>query len=126
MIRKIILGGCAAFLLSAAAQAADITEPTAYDWTGPYVGIQGGYGWGENDLSANTIGGEVVALDAAAINGDDGSFDLEGFVGGAHAGFNWQRDSLLLGLESDIEYADLDGDTVIVGQLLGRDKVAVD
>jgi outer membrane immunogenic protein len=128
MFKKTLLAGAAIVLMSVGAQASDIIEPTAYDWTGPYIGIQGGYAWGKNDLSAKSTG-EVIALDAAVIDGDDGSFDLDGFVGGGHVGFNWQMDALVLGLEGDIEYADLDGDVDIVdlaGNLAGQDEVEVD
>lgn len=131
MIKGILLGSAAIFLVGAQAQAADIVEPVAYVWTGPYIGIQGGYAWGKNDLSAGTPGGgdEVITAAAPVLDGEDGSFDLEGFVGGAHAGLNWQMDSLVLGLEGDIEYADLDGDTEIVdfgGGVVGRDKAEID
>ncbi|WP_162918265.1 hypothetical protein [Taklimakanibacter deserti] len=50
MIERILFGSAAIFLLGAQAQAADVVEPAAYDWTGPYIGIQGGYAWGENDF----------------------------------------------------------------------------
>ncbi|MFZ5674627.1 MAG: outer membrane protein [Pseudomonadota bacterium] len=135
MLRKLLLISSASVLFGAGAQAADIIEPTAYDWTGAYIGLQAGYAWGENDLSANNlesevVGGDAAALDAATIDGDDGSFDLDGFVGGAHAGYNWQMDSLVLGVEGDIEYADLNDEVDILfsdgsGDLAGRDEVEV-
>jgi outer membrane immunogenic protein len=128
MLKKTLLTGAAIVLMSIGAQAADIVEPTAYDWTGPYIGLQGGYAWGKNDLSAKSTG-QVITLDAAVIDGDDGSFDLDGFVGGGHIGSNWQRDALVLGLEGDIEYADLDDKIGIfdqAGNLAGRDEVEVD
>ncbi|MBK1866777.1 outer membrane protein [Aestuariivirga sp. YIM B02566] len=134
MFRKCLLIGSVSVLFSAGAQAADIIEPAAYDWTGPYVGLQAGYAWGENDLSAGNVGeiitGEVQALDAATIEGEDGTFDLDGFVGGAHAGYNWQSDSLVLGVEGDIEYADLNDEVDILssdgsGELVGVDEVEI-
>lgn len=135
MFRKCLLIGSASVLFSAGAQAADIIEPTAFDWTGPYIGLQAGYAWGENDLSANNLdevitGGDVQGLNAATIDGEDGTFDLDGFVGGAHAGYNWQSDSLVLGVEGDIEYADLNDEVDILfsdgsGDLAGVDEVEV-
>ncbi len=130
MFRKCLLIGSVSVLFSAGAQAADIIEPAAYDWTGPYIGLQAGYAWGENDLSAGNVdtGGDVQ-IDAAIINGEDGTFDLDGFVGGAHAGYNWQSDSLVLGVEGDIEFADLNDEVDILGvdggDLLGVDEVEV-
>lgn len=130
MFRKCLLIGSVSVLFSAGVQAADIIEPAAYDWTGPYVGLQAGYAWGENDLSAGNIGGiitgDVQALDAATIEGEDGTFDLDGFVGGANAGYNWQSDSLVLGVEGDIEYADLNDEVDILSSAVNGDLVGVD
>lgn len=132
MFRRWLLIGSVSVLFSAGAQAADIIEPTAYDWTGPYVGLQAGYAWGENDLKAGSVE-DIINInaelqDAAIIDGEDGTFDLDGFVGGAHAGYNWQSDSLVLGLEGDIEYADLNDEVDILddgGDLVGVDEVEV-
>jgi len=116
-MKKLLLAAAATCAMLSAARAADIIEPAAYDWTGPYVGLQAGYGWGDNDVKPD--GEEQVALaarggDVAFHPLDDGSIKMDGFLGGLHAGYNWQSDSLVLGVEGDIEYADLDGDTDII------------
>lgn len=109
MIRKILLAGAACVLTTIGAQAADIVEPTAYDWSGPYIGLQGGYAWGDPDASADE---QFDALARITINPpDEGSISIDGFVGGIHAGHNWQSDSFVFGIEGDAEYADIDGDT---------------
>ena len=36
-------------------------------------------------------------------------FSVDGFVGGAHAGYNYQINQLVLGAEGDIDYTDLKG-----------------
>lgn len=104
MPKKLLLAGIASFIMTGAAQAADIIEPAAYDWTGPYIGLQGGYAWGENDASAEQL---VGTLDVESI-------DIDGFVGGFHAGYNWQADSFVFGIEGDGEFADIDGDADVV------------
>jgi outer membrane immunogenic protein len=119
MLRKLLLVGIASVALGGAAHAADIIEPTAYDWTGPYIGIQGGYVWGENDASAEETGGAVPAVldiedDDVVLNGPDGSIGIDGWVGGLHLGYLWQHDSLVLGIEGDGEFADVDGDTNVL------------
>lgn len=81
------------------AHAADIIEPAAYDWTGPYVGLQAGYGWDKSDVDGSS--------DLPDFDPDFGSLNPDGFIGGLHAGYNWQSDSLVFGAEGDIEYADL-------------------
>ena len=65
MLKKVLLAGAASLFAVSAAQAADIVAPEVYDWTGPYVGLQGGYAWGENDATADgTESTEVLALDS--------------------------------------------------------------
>lgn len=113
MIKKILFTGAGAILISAgmtSAQAADIVDPGVYDWTGPFIGLQGGYAWGTNDTSTeNSENGPPPFTDEEG----SGSLDLDGFVGGLHAGYNWQSDRLVLGAIGDIEFADLKGDTEV-------------
>ena len=45
MLKKLFLTGATVILTTSAALAADMVEPAAYDWSGPYIGLQGGYGW---------------------------------------------------------------------------------
>jgi outer membrane immunogenic protein len=89
----------AGVLLSAtAAQAADPYVDPAYDWSGYYLGVQAGYGWGE---SRHTDSNGTTS----------GDFDTEGFVGGLTAGWNFQNSNVVFGLESDISYSDISGQT---------------
>lgn len=100
---RYVLAGCVA-LLSGAASAADPRGvalppapelPALYSWTGIYAGIQGGYAWGSNRVR---IGAPLGAFAPTSIQIDDDSA-----FGGAHAGFNYQFGSVVLGLEGDIE-----------------------
>jgi len=102
MIRLVICG-CAALLMGSSAYAADIEAPTAYDWSGLYVGLHAGYLWGDVDVEED---------DDPIVRG--GSID--GFVGGALAGFNFQLDPLVLGLEGDFGWTDADGNGKAVPQ----------
>lgn len=103
MFKRILLAGTTFVFTASGALAADVIEPTAYDWTGPYVGLQAGYGWGKDDLDVDsTLGGELSTFSADDLTGD-------GFVGGAHAGYLIQSGSLVYGVEGDIEFADMKG-----------------
>src|SRR5689334_7636735 len=73
----------------------------AYNWSGFYIGINGGWGFGKSDWSTN-IGG--VALDT-------GSFNISGGLVGGTLGANWQFDSWVLGLEGDFDGSWIDGTT---------------
>lgn len=112
MIRKILLTATAYALTTLAAQAADIVEPAAYDWSGSYIGLQAGYAWGDPDADASEPLDAFAAARAIVINPpEEGSISIDGFVGGLHAGHNWQSDSFVFGIEGDAEFADIKGDT---------------
>ncbi|MGF9563657.1 outer membrane protein [Neorhizobium sp. JUb45] len=65
--------------------AIEATAP-AFTWSGPYVGLHGGYGWGNGDVGA------------FSENFDGGRFG--GFVG-----YNWQMSNgFVAGLEGDVNY----------------------
>ena len=81
----------------ASVQAADIQQRPAvvkappivapvFTWTGPYVGLTGGYGWGESR-----------------------SFDVDGALLGVTAGYNWQMNQVVFGVEGDISWSDISG-----------------
>ena len=65
-------------------------------WSGFYVGIQGGYGWGDTEHRT-------------AVN-SSGTFDTSGGLVGVTWGTNWQRGNWVYGLESDFSFSSIDGD----------------
>jgi outer membrane immunogenic protein len=73
-----------------------VVTPTAYDWTGFYVGAQTGWLFGDADASFDN--------DAPSL-----SYDPDGFVIGGHAGYNRQFGRFVAGLEADAEWSDADG-----------------
>jgi outer membrane immunogenic protein len=105
MKSKLILAGIAAALLTAplGAQAADLPHPAykapayvaplAANWTGFYVGINGGYGFGKSDWDIPAV-----------------STDPSGGLVGATLGYNWQTGMWVWGFEGDIDWADIKGD----------------
>ena len=105
---------CAAISFSCmGTQAADLSFPRpatqtaplpsgTMNWTGFYVGVNGGYGWGDAVTASLTDPAKSKAV--ALSSGRPG-----GFVGGGQAGYNWQSGHWLFGFEADIQYADLGG-----------------
>ena len=80
-----------------------------FTWTGFYVGVNAGYGWNTND-------------DDVVINGTTYEVDDEGgFVGGGQIGYNYQIGSFVVGLETDLQYADIGGDNDFAGISNGDD-----
>lgn len=70
--------------------AAPVYMPPAFTWTGFYVGANAGYGWGNVNA-----------------NGFANVGDLDGFVGGGQVGYNYQMGQFVVGLEADLQAADL-------------------
>jgi outer membrane immunogenic protein len=106
-MKKLLLSSVALLGLASGALAADLPSRRApapmiaavpvFTWTGFYVGVNAGYGWNANDDIV--IGGVAYDLD------DEG-----GFIGGAQAGYNYQIGSFVVGIEGDLQYADLGGE----------------
>lgn len=118
MLKRILLAGAASTLMIAAAQAADVEAPAAYDWTGAYIGLQGGYGWADSGIELDAADGSPgtgpgAGDDEVIVNAREGNIKTDGFIGGAHVGYNFQADMLVFGLEGDIEYSDMNGEADI-------------
>lgn len=131
-MKKLLFAAAAATVLSTPSLAADPGAP-AYDWSGFYLGVHGGFGAADVDGAYSGTGDFLID--------DDGSFnlDLNGLVGGAQAGANWQTGNFVLGLEGDITLVDWsdsltnsgDGETVsaetnLVATLRARAGYAAD
>lgn len=85
------------------------------DWTGLYIGLNGGFGFA-NAKASGTIGG----LNLSA------SQDLSGALGGGQVGFNWQAGSVVLGLESDIQASGVSNSTVLCPASFCGSAVSID
>jgi outer membrane immunogenic protein len=73
--------------------------PPWYDWTGFYVGLNGGYSWGRSatNFSGTTLAGTVITPFSS-------SESMDGWLGGGQIGYNWQFNrNWLLGAEADIQ-----------------------
>jgi outer membrane immunogenic protein len=75
-------------------------------WTGFYLGGNVGYGWGDEGVNfsgtglAGTLIGNGVIASSLANN-------ARGPIGGAQAGYNWQTGAFVVGIEADIQAADI-------------------
>lgn len=101
MKRILLASVAAAALWTAPSFAADpampMEEPPVFTWTGAYVGVQAGYGWGDAEISA--AGGTVVSPN-----------DPDGFLGGVYVGYNYQfANNVVLGIDADFALTGADG-----------------
>ena len=106
MMRTFILALTSAALLTATAQAADLgwagsTSPanmysgsSAFQWSGFYAGVNGGYGFGT--LSRQSVLGGVTTQD-----------NTGGWQGGVQAGYNADMGGFVLGGEADLQLSSI-------------------
>lgn len=116
-MKRIVIGMAAAMsLFATGALAADLAarpyvkapvmvEPV-WNWTGFYVGGNGGYSWGRSrtDVSYfNSATGLGIAPPAGSVT--NASFDMNGGIAGGQAGYNWQNANWVFGIEGDLQWS---------------------
>lgn len=123
-----------ALFIASPALAADLTyEPVPapaaaapFSWTGFYVGLNAGYGWGDIDTtkSSMTTTGRLVGVPQGSFPSDtylgaDGSASVDGLLGGAQVGYNYQVGTWVFGAEADYQAVDLDTSSSFLGSVAG-------
>ncbi len=76
--------------------------PIVWNWTGFYIGINGGGGWGR-----------TVQTDTAGTT--TGTYNQSGGLIGGTLGYNWQSTNWVLGVETDLDWANINGSIVLPG-----------
>jgi outer membrane immunogenic protein len=112
-MKKFLLGtvGLIALSISAPASAADLaarpytkappTIAAVYDWSGFYIGANGGWGSARNCWDFLTPAGTFVAA--------EGCHDSSGGTAGGQIGYRWQAGTFVFGLEAQGNWADFRG-----------------
>src|SRR5580692_8518448 len=96
--------------LAQSASAADLSMPPIYrgpppayfTWTGWYVGLNGGGGWGQSKQSASF---NATGFPAAST----GNFNTNGGLAGGTIGYNYQMGQWLVGAEADLDWSNIRG-----------------
>jgi outer membrane immunogenic protein len=111
-MKRIILAGVGALAMVStmgAANAADLPRREAmpmkaapmyaapYNWTGFYIGVNGGGGFGSSEWNN--------------ARASSGNFDMSGAVVGGTLGYNWQMNQVVFGLEGDMDWSNIKGST---------------
>jgi len=115
-LNKFLLAAIATVAMTASASAADLAArpytkapapmiPAVYDWSGFYIGVNGGGGWAHKcwDIVTNILGAPVVP----AVS--EGCHDATGAVAGGQIGYRWQAGAWVFGLEGQGDWANLRG-----------------
>jgi len=107
-MKRVFLAGVSVLVLVGQAAAADLPRRAQpypvkapmmapiYNWTGFYIGVNGGGGWGRSNW------------DSA------GSFDVSGGLVGGTIGYNYQYQQFVWGLEGDGDWSNIKGSTTSV------------
>src|ERR1700726_4614024 len=80
----------------------------AYDWSGFYVGVFGGGGWGNHNIN-NALGSATTFANYSA------NYSSQGGMAGGEAGFNWQSGNYVLGIEADGFWSGISGNDAAGG-----------
>ena len=108
-MKRLVLAFAALAAWAGTAAAADLSRPgpapyykapvyaPVYNWSGFYIGINGGGAWGTSQWSTT------------------GSFNTSGGLVGGTVGYNYQMNQVVLGVEGDIDWANISGTTNAVG-----------
>jgi outer membrane immunogenic protein len=75
-----------------------------YDWSGFYVGVFGGGGFGNHNLNN--------ALGPAGFANFTVNYESSGGLGGVEGGYNWQSGNIVLGIEADGFWSGIKGSDV--------------
>jgi outer membrane immunogenic protein len=111
-----------------------------YNWSGSYVGIAGGYGWGHSDQSdpgfvigstggnggiggnggaggagGNGGAGGLLEGNGGAGGAGDGSYPANGGILGVALGYTWQQSQWAFGIEGDYSWAGIRGGSNVCG-----------
>ena len=109
-MKRFLLAGATLLVLTAAQPtlAADAPvykgpPPAAaalFNWSGLYIGINGGYGWGTGFFRFDP-----------PTTGEPGNFDVKGGLIGGTIGWNWQApgSNLVWGIEGDLDWTNIKG-----------------
>ncbi|HML07129.1 MAG TPA: outer membrane beta-barrel protein [Xanthobacteraceae bacterium] len=115
-MKRIVIAAALALAAGGQALAADLPQPAppppprapatyvptvvpTYNWGGVYIGINGGYGFGDSDWTNS------------AASTSTGSFSTDGFLIGGTLGANFQMNAFVFGAEVDGDWQDLKGNS---------------
>src|SRR5690242_8853300 len=107
-MRHILTATALLALLGGSAMAADLRAPVykapppvpVWNWSGFYVGVNGGYSFGNDDVTQTVSQNGVAAIVPEKV-----VVAPKGGIFGGQAGYNWQVGSLVLGVEGDAQWA---------------------
>ncbi|MFY9893517.1 MAG: outer membrane protein [Xanthobacteraceae bacterium] len=119
-MKRMLIAGVFVFTAAGQALAADMPAPfpspqppasyypaaAPFNWSGIYVGANGGYGFGTSSWNAPAV---VSATSPPSPAVATGTFNLRGLLAGGTVGLNLQADAFVFGIEADGDWTNLKG-----------------
>jgi outer membrane immunogenic protein len=112
-MKRIAIAAMLSMIIASTALAADLSRPPppppqapiayiapVYNWSGVYVGINGGWGFGNATVNVPNLIGTVATIPGGSASATDNG----GVVGGT-LGFNYQAGQWVFGAEGDWDYS---------------------
>jgi outer membrane immunogenic protein len=131
-MKKFLIGAVGMVAMATSASAADLgARPytkapppmmvAMYDWSGFYIGLNGGGGWSHKcwDL-VNDGSGPILPAEA------DGCHNATGGTFGGQIGYRWQSAAFVYGLEAQGNWADFQGDNIALTDTTARNHSKID
>jgi outer membrane immunogenic protein len=114
IMKKFLLATAAVMALATSASAADLPRKSVapviavplFTWTGFYVGVNAGYAF--TDFKRSAVGGSGLpgVLPGLTTTSGTRTVSADGFTGGVQVGYNYQINSIVVGLEGDFNFVD--------------------
>src|SRR5665647_3631046 len=130
-MKKFLLGTVAVVAMATSASAADLAARpytkapppvmvAMYDWSGFYIGLNGGGGSSHKCW-------DILAIPAGAVTGTEGCHDATGGTVGGQIGYRWQSSAWVFGLEAQGNWANFKGSNAnLLDPLFTRDHSQID
>ncbi len=85
---------------------APVFAPVVFNWTGCYIGVEGGGNWGKSQQVSRTAPVAGVPI--------TGNFNLSGGIAGGTVGCNYQVSNFVVGVENDFSWTNKKGTAINV------------
>ena len=96
-MKRILIVAVASMMAASRALAADLPAvATVYNWGGGYIGINGGYGFGQSEWGNDPLN--------PSGNNSSGNFNVNGGLVGGTIGVGGQWGAFVLGVEGDFDW----------------------
>jgi outer membrane immunogenic protein len=85
------------------------TVVAAYDWSGFYIGANGGGAWSRKCWDVVPFTVNIQVAPPFTVVGSEGCHSASGVTAGGQIGYRWQKSAWVFGLEAQGNWADLNG-----------------